>query len=551
MPNTYTFHPVFGEPLTSGTGAVLPTSLSALSAAEFMRYAKDDQLRDYQRAIVDGLFNAKANNLTQERKRFLFRTKLKQQLNGAAGRLWRYERHQHSLAQMKARHWVSGKHTAVRTAMERAGITGDSILQFLLRLPRPEKLDYEMKAAIRTLFGISMRACEGSIDEFASLAYTLRDRQGRIYAYGDRDAHKRHRALGHYVEEKNRMIVTVPKDEWEKWPKSSHAVFTDYKQFKQVEGTLRLPWESEHVVIAPITKKQIERSSLAHTINAYHSTMARGYIELDEAPSSEYTFGCEIEIVPGGDHDRHAAAGEILMEMGSVLDIERDGSVANGFEIVTGFGTFNALDKVARQLYARFLSSRHRVYNATSKTGLHVHVGRRYGIDWKNIVAMAQLEGRFPTLFTQLVGRAANTYCVRLEAQPAPVVRDGGDSNLSRIFNRLRGSRYSSFNVTGWDSSSERRFEWRSPKSTTSYAAWRARLELINFMVKWADDDLMRTSVPTIDDFLKRIMDSPRHETVGLRRTLKTAAVGRTLLALGSTVPVDYNGRREYAALNV
>lgn len=502
------------------------------------------------------VFNPKANNLTRERKQAELKRKIRAQLNCGVGRAWRiYAGHGSTPGYMMACSWMRGKAKAFKMAyrVNHPFSTNQEWLpRFLEWLPRPGKLSHHMRNALVREVGASIRSCENGQDEYAPLCYSIWDRDGRITAFGTRDAGKEHAAQGHYVDATSaRMIIAVPKDEWEKWGRRNHVVFSGYKQFQQAEGKLLLPWEAQDEVVTPITKKKLDGATLGYVISHYHNAKNKGYIELDEAPADVYTFGCEIEIIPARDrvHSREAAAAEIITDLGSTLDIEYDGSVSAGFEIVTGFGTFGALDKAVRELYARFLSSRHHVYRTAATTGLHIHVGRRAGIAKEKIVAMAQFEGMFPTLTTQLVGRVANRFCVRRGPHPAPELYDS--ARALRLFAALSSTRYSSFNATGWDDSEGTRFEWRSPKSTTSYAAWRSRLELLQVLLRWADNDLLRTKVPTVDDFLKRVMDSPRDDTVALRRALKTAAVTRTLSALGATVSVEYNGRREYAALNV
>lgn len=495
-------------------------------------------------------------------KLLALRAKIRAQLRGPTRR-WRYAeqfgaRHATHPRSLVARGWIQGKWMAFSRTW--GGIHGSverlrAMPAFLRTLPPPDKLSVRERDALLSLYGETVRFVNDRSREFSTLTYTVRDVTGHLLAYESRNAGREAKAKGFFVNEKERIIVRVPKDEWSKWPRAALLRCTGYKQFSGGTDEPLMPWadSSSDTVVTPITKKLLSRVSAAHAIAGYHNTMGRGYIELDVPPSDAYTFGCEIEIMPGRAHSREAAAVEILADLGNTLDIERDGSVPNGFEIVTGFGSFEALDKAVRVLYERFLSSRHGVYRTSSTTGLHVHVGRQAGIPSHEIVAMAQLEGLFPKLMSMLVGREPNRYCHRMHPPSlgVPPALFEERARINRLWGTLCNVRYSSFNATGWEGSDERRFEWRAPKSTTSYAAWRSRLELIQVMLKWAADDLLKTKVPTIDDFLTRIMDSPRDDTVGLRRALKTAQGGRILTELDATVPVAYNGRREYSALNV
>lgn len=503
-----------------------------------------------------------------------FTRKLKRNLVGVT-RQWRYSNMTpREISLQKAHNRLHGLQKAIKVSLERRlqrrVTNADLLSMFCLKLPHPDAATADEVSVLNYMGVGSHRAyCPSkgtSIQEWTPLTVFIYDANGHARRW-DREGRAYAKKAGYYFGE-NDVIVAVTADEWTKWPKQTAVRMRGYKNFvkpEEAEAEIILPWASSGATVeAPVTKKTYQLAGLDAAINSYHGASARGYIQLDDVSRDTLTFGAEIEIVPKREANRHAAAAEILDSLGDVLDIERDGSVSNGFEIVTGFGSFGALDAASRKLYGQFLSSRHGVYQATSATGLHFHVGRTSGIARLTLLRMWAFEARFGALVNVMVGRQPNNYCRRSPwlgglNEYAPhmerAVAGGADAladHLRRWGGAMFESRYSSINGTVWQNSDHTRFEWRSCKSTTSYASFRARMELIKLLVEWADSNTMFVdSVPKIDDFLTRVADAPRDETVGLRRVLSRAPTRRVLQEQQATVVIPYNGRREYAALNI
>lgn len=511
-------------------------------------------------SLANGAVLDEFTQVQKARRRQDIKNKLRRQLDGGVGRRYRFGGYTRTDIpdRIAACAW-SGRIKAFKIAHMKRHLSGssDAITAYLKTRPMYEEMPHHERDVLLGEYGLGVRVCADRVtSEWASLAYTILNTEGmRVgsYPYLSRHDVEKERDAGHYIDDASRVVVRVPKEEWGKWPRLQATRVRGYKRFAVGEEVIETPWTRLTLVRAPVTGKQYESSGLESCVASYHNASNRGsYAKLStDVAEDVYTFGCEIEIVPGATHHRNAAAAEILEEMGSKLDIERDGSVPRGFEIVSGFGTFEALDEMVKELYSKFLTSRHDVYRATDQTGLHFHVGRKSGISLDNIKRMYVLESLFGQLTNTVSGRAGNNYCRRL-ARYVGVLSDYPLVSLLANSSHVEGDRYSSFNATGWNNSGGTRFEWRSCKSTTSYAAWRARIEYLRVLLQWADDGLMKdAALPTIDEFLTRVMDAPRNETVGLRRTLKLAATGRLLTEMGATVPVAYNGRTEYRLVNI
>lgn len=562
--------------------------LTAIQPTQPMNQAGDTNMRTYDNdlrfdpvedvpAVPSSIWTTEQKLLEAARKQVRLRDftrKMKRNLVGVT-RQWRYSNMTpREIGLQKAHNRLHGLHKAIKVGLERRLQRqiphADFMSRFCLKLPYPDAATAD-EVSVLSYMGISSRraycpAKDTSIQEWTPLTVYVYDTNGNTRLW-DRTGRAYAKKMGYYFGENN-LIVAVTADEWTKWPKQTAVRMRGYKNFvkpEEAEAEIILPWSSSvSTVEAPITKKTYQLAGLDAAINSYHGASTRGYIQLDDVSSDTLTFGAEIEIVPKREANRHAAAAEILDSLGDVLDIERDGSVASGFEIVTGFGSFGALDAASRKLYGQFLSSRHGVYQATSATGLHFHVGRASGIARLTLLRMWAFEARFGALVNVMVGRQPNNYCRRSPALggqssygPRLATAVAGGEEALAAYLRLYGetmfeSRYSSINGTVWKNSDHTRFEWRACKSTTSYASFRARMELIKLMVEWADSNTMFVdSVPKVDDFLTRVADAPRDETVGLRRVLSCAPARRVLQEQQATVVIPYNGRREYAALNI
>lgn len=427
------------------------------------------------------------------------------------------------------------------------------------RVPMPGDVAYSHHTiyALES-YGLHYRGLSDGSLEWMQLTFTLLDPvTGRAGEIVGRKALRASQAKKHYIDYDKQSIVPVAEDVWSKWPEQNVLICARYKNFNRTV-VKQSPFDSSSPhsphIKSPFSDKLF--SNPQYAIGQYHQTKNNGYIKLDAVPG--LTFGAEIEISIRSNQRpqvRDLAAAEILYEMKSVLDVERDGSVPNGFEIITGYGSFDALDGVVRKLYEKFLSAHSDVFVSSPRTGLHFHVGGEDQFETEQIGIMRTIETLYPALMNIIVGRGPTQYCGRA-THPTRLYSTMPTDFQQMYLAMARGareSRRSSFNITSWDGESEGpTFEWRACKSSTAYASWRARLEFINVLTKWVcEEGAGKDGVPQLDALLTRIMDAPRTQTVALRRTLKSAPAGRVLTLADAKIPIAYDGRREYAAIRV
>lgn len=279
-------------------------------------------------------------------------------------------------------------------------------------------------------------------------------------------------------------------------------------------------------------------------------------MELGGAALRELTFGTEIETnVVSFESSRQRRATELLLDFPDKLDVEFDGSVSRGFEIVTGYGSYEKLRELLASLYGGHLGDGAR-YRFSNSTGAHIHIGR-YGCgdDAMTLPATAsafEFLARFP-LFAQLVsGRPWNRYCLALP------YRVSHFQNPERLLESMHddsvySSRYLGLNVSRmFDGGTT--VEWRSPRGTASYPTALARLQFIRILMTMS---VAEPLVPIMaKTFVEKVESMPREETAALRRLLATRAINAQLLAHAdpgnlqeSCVPfaaLPYNSRAEF-----
>jgi hypothetical protein len=357
------------------------------------------------------------------------------------------------------------------------------------------------------------------------------------------------RKAGYYVarqhDEIAYTVIAVPKEQWAKW-RSDVLVVTGYKQFAPEETTVIPPYARR----GKEYKNKVFLGGTACSISSYHeSGKLRGYRAL--SPSAGITIGSEIEINPSA--PRETAASALLYDFGDWLDIERDGSVPSGFEIVTGYGSLEDLSARVRELYQKYLATRNHEFRASSATGLHFHVGSDK-LTAKAIATLIYLLESCPNLTVTIAGRRPNRYCVFPRYRWAKdwyLHRMAGDEPF--VFSDVR---YTHVNVRVSSNAGAQRFEWRSPASTTSFANWRARAEFIVHATRYAlhtapQIEAGKRDAPSYDDFLQFMDTLPREQTVGIRRLLASSAAKRAAEAYDIKNPLPYNARSEYELLSV
>jgi hypothetical protein len=213
-------------------------------------------------------------------------------------------------------------------------------------------------------------------------------------------------------------------------------------------------------------------SPYTNIIDSYHSSKNKGFkvIESPWLASNRRAFGVELEVqVRSG--DKNAAAGrvhEVLNPSGDTGEycyFERDGSIGEGFEIVTQPA---GLD-VHRQKFALFLQDAELKRGLRSheggSCGLHVHVGREY-VTQSQIYRIQSFlnDVRNEALIRSIARRYENGYC-KFKPHMAKFT----------AHNKQNGDRYEALNVTNHDT-----IEFRIFRGSLRYESVMAALEFCN-----------------------------------------------------------------------
>lgn len=223
-------------------------------------------------------------------------------------------------------------------------------------------------------------------------------------------------------------------------------------------------------------------SPYANLIDGYHSSRSRGFTPIDSVwfRTHRKAFGCELEVQrsPNYSGNTNALAGKVhevlnpSLEVGEYCYFERDGSIGDGFEIVTQPA---GLD-IHRLKFGLFLN------NAAIKEGMrshaggacgfHVHVGRQY-LSQSQIYRMQAFinDPRNKGLVAKIARRYNNgSGYARFKPELSSLSPNGKQS----------GDRYDALNVTNTDT-----VEFRIFRGSLRYESIIAALEFVNAMVEF------------------------------------------------------------------
>ncbi len=212
------------------------------------------------------------------------------------------------------------------------------------------------------------------------------------------------------------------------------------------------------------------------------------------------TTGIEIEIDRNHPSDRDTVA-DIIAPIEDFCFFEKDGSLDNGFEIITHPFTLNSWESIIRKPLQEALSiaSRHSYHSHdTSTCGLHVHVGRKcLGRDEKEIgetiVKLWLLIFRFSPNLVIFSRRKASA--IRRWAE-MPMFKDldinslkdlDNENDVSNLWLKLKDNgseiRYKALNLQP-----SRTIEIRIFRGTMNISTITATIQLVNKLVEYARD---------------------------------------------------------------
>lgn len=257
-------------------------------------------------------------------------------------------------------------------------------------------------------------------------------------------------------------------------------------------------------------------------LQSYHSSRNRGFrrIESPWLNSHRRAFGLELEVqLRSGNLNKklaevHEALNHETTELGEYCFFERDGSIGEGFEIVTqpaGIDTH-------RERLSRFLESdaikRGLRSHEGGACGLHVHVGREYLTQAQIYRVQSFLNNRAnEELVRKIARRYDNGYC-RYHGHLAKLSPMGKHST----------ERYEALNVTNNET-----VEFRIFRGSLRFESVMAALEFCNALLTFCTPGEVAFSDFHSDGFKNFVMNSRQKEdTKFLRRYLNLGGLNET-----------------------
>jgi hypothetical protein len=216
-------------------------------------------------------------------------------------------------------------------------------------------------------------------------------------------------------------------------------------------------------------------SPYANLIDGYHSSRARGFNIIDSAWFRQHrrAFGMELEIqTPGSRGNREAGRVHDVLnpggEVGEYCFFERDGSIGDGFEIVTQpAGLDIHRDKMALFLNDREIKQGMRSHEGGA-CGLHIHVGRQYVTQAQIYRIQAFLNDVRNEGIVRKVSRRYGTNYARIDHRMGKLSPEGKHNN----------ERYEALNVSNRDT-----IEFRIFRGSLRYESVMAALEFVNALL--------------------------------------------------------------------
>jgi hypothetical protein len=284
--------------------------------------------------------------------------------------------------------------------------------------------------------------------------------------------------------------------------------------------------------------------------NEYHSTQRSGYCDLVGLRDPNYkgpTFGVELELLPSRALSRDVALTWVKMNAKEKINIERDGSINEGFEVVTGFGAYEDVVDAMRRVYAPRIA-----WRRSRRAGMHVHIGEYGRIpDLMYAALLAAFLARNTEVHAVVAGRPNTRYCHKMPPQFSlpwgELVRRAGLGSLTSNL-----TRYYEVNLSRLERGAAT-YEWRRPIAQPRFIGALAQFQFIHALVDFfrvrSTDVLL--SEPTMSQFVSHVMDMDRTCTAALRRLLTARPVqSRLVPVVPDLAKLAYNARREFQFCN-
>ena len=256
-----------------------------------------------------------------------------------------------------------------------------------------------------------------------------------------------------------------------------------------------------------------ELPSLVKTYHHYESDFWNVHKIDDENTSKIPTMGVELEVEKsGGDYSHKEVSYLIHDKFDDFLVFESDGSLDNGFEIISQPMTLKYAYNLGK-LQKLFEILQKTKFKDSSNTGLHIHVGREClgKTDTERdetITKICVILETFQKEVCNFARRNSNGYCRFL-------TDENGNKTLKYIKRNRGGDRYTVLNENNYST-----IEFRIFKATDDYETFMATLELVNNIVTIARDvdingmkwnDIINYG--TNNKFLKAYDDKVNHAT--------------------------------------
>ena len=208
------------------------------------------------------------------------------------------------------------------------------------------------------------------------------------------------------------------------------------------------------------------------------------FIDSENLTRKTPLFGIELEVEYKGTNAKEAMD-NVVYEAGTLFHLESDGSLSNGFEMVSDAlplsEHLNRDDKY-KQLFANLSKNIFRSHDV-STCGLHVHISRKY-LKEDEIKFICDFVANNRQFFKKLARRNENDYCIYKDYKR----------------NKEENERYSAINLQNEDT-----LEFRIFKGTLKLESFMSSIELVDAVYQFAISKVKVKNFITFVSFVKYI----------------------------------------------
>ena len=231
-------------------------------------------------------------------------------------------------------------------------------------------------------------------------------------------------------------------------------------------------------------------------IKSYHEhedEYEHNFRSTNQDKNEKLYFGMELEVENVNDFNHNEDLAEELLKISNNFVFEDDGSLNNGFEIISYPFTKNYMkDNLEKDIIKMLKTVKNFGFDSLDTCGLHFHISSNAVKDETNLVLLVEYFKEELTIFSERkkenISRWSKFYTEGMEKEE--ITKEIIQNKIDECLSRYRAVNLDNFNT----------IEFRIFKGTTDYKKLLATWELVNNMVLYSNNnELDINNMPTFE----------------------------------------------------